>query len=64
MIDITLIGATIIFVALKLMGIITWSWWIVFSPLLFLVVVFLLITAFALFFPDYFEALYIRGKKK
>lgn len=34
---------TIVFVILKLTGVITWSWWFVFAPLLVPVVLFLLV---------------------
>lgn len=29
---------TILFLALKLLNVVTWSWWIVFSPMIFAVV--------------------------
>ena len=40
---------TVIFVIAKITGYIDWSWWLVFAPTLFSFVLFLSITALALF---------------
>lgn len=37
---------TIIFVVLKLVGVITWSWWIVFLPIIISLAVYLLLYMF------------------
>lgn len=38
--------ATIVFVVLKLLGVIAWSWWLVFSPLLLAVGMYLIFMIF------------------
>lgn len=39
---------TLIFITLKLCGVIAWSWWLVLSPALFCVAIFLLVLLTAL----------------
>lgn len=45
---------TMLFVSLKIFGVITWSWWWVFSPVLFIVgtVVLVVLTIVMIFFMD------------
>ena len=43
---------TLIFVGAKIFNFIDWSWWLVFSPTLFIVVVFLLIAGLAWYVKD------------
>jgi hypothetical protein len=40
---------TVIFVIAKITGYIDWSWWLVFAPTLFAVILFLSITALAVY---------------
>jgi hypothetical protein len=37
--DVLAIGATLIFITLKLLGVIAWSWWWVFSPLIAVIII-------------------------
>lgn len=39
---------TVVFVVLKLLGIITWSWWLVLSPIILAVVLYVIIWAVAI----------------
>ncbi len=45
------VGLTILFICLKLAGLIDWSWWIILSPLLFevAIVLFLMLMFFIVF---------------
>ena len=43
---------TLIFVGAKIFNLIDWSWWLVFSPTLFIVVVFLLIAGLVWYVKD------------
>lgn len=56
-IDVFLILLTGIFVILKLSGKFDMSWHMVFTPMYILVVLFALLIAAGLIFPEYFEAL-------
>jgi len=57
MIDAFFISLTLWFIILKVVGVISWSWFWIFSPLYVLAALIVLVVAAGLVFPEYFEAL-------
>jgi len=57
MIDALFISLTLWLIIFKMVGIISWSWFWVFSPLYVLAALIVLVVAAAWIFPEYFEAL-------
>jgi hypothetical protein len=56
-INFTLLGTFVCFLALKLTGVIGWSWWLVWSPVLgFLGVFVVMVVVLSLFFPESLES--------
>ena len=52
----------IVFIVLKLLGAITWSWFFVLSPILFMVSITVILTALKAFFPWFF--VYVKINKR